>query len=258
MDIQQLRSWIFELYEPLENDRQYIVFDPDRGNLVIDVPRYSDRAIRLIRGTGDPALILVTNASRAREAARFRDSLGVQVAAHADDAAAVEGGADVVLTDDELVRPDARVIRISDEGVSPGRNRAATIVLLRKAGGVLVVGDLDLSSPAAKALLSLEFSAVLSAQRPPQWNAGRDDLLALQNELPKPRKRFNILLDVPWDRGYKGRLEDKMYHHDPIVPRDVTVARETAMGPETLVVADATRDKMERAPRPSRDGDRPS
>src|SRR5579859_4604569 len=210
MDIQQLRSWIFELYEPLENDRQYIVFDPDRGNLVIDVPPYSDRAIRLIRGTGDPALILVTNASHAREAARFRDALGVQVAAHADDAAAVEGGADVVLTDDELLRPDARVVRVRDAG-SPG----ATVVLLRKAGGVLVVGDLDLSSTAAQALLSLEFSAVLSTQLPPRWNAGRDDLLVLQNELPKPRKRFSILLDVPWDRAYKGRLEDKMYHHDP-------------------------------------------
>jgi hypothetical protein len=253
MDIQQLRSWIFELYEPLENDRQYVVFDSDRGNLVIDVPRYSDRAVRLIRGTGDPALILVTNAARAREAARFRDSLGVQIATHRDDAAAVEGGADVVLTDDELVRPDARVLRVRDAG-----SASATVVLLRKAGGVLVVGDLDLSSSAAKALLSLEFSAVLSAQRPPQWNAGRDDLLALQNELPKPRKRFSILLDAPWDRGYQGRLEDKMYHHDPIVPREVTVSREAAMGPETLVVADATREKMERAPRPSHDGDRPS
>ena len=52
MDIQQLRSSIFELYEPLENDRQYIVFDAARGNLIVDVPRYSERAVRLIRGTG--------------------------------------------------------------------------------------------------------------------------------------------------------------------------------------------------------------
>lgn len=247
MDIQQLRSWIFELYEPLENDRQYIVFDADRGNLVVDVPRYSDRAVRLMRGTGEVALILVTNASRAREAARFRDAIGVQIAAHEEDSAAVEGGADVVLNDDERIRPDARVVRVRGDGAG------ASVVLLQKAGGVLVSGDLDLGSSAAKALLGLEFSTTLAAQQPPLWDAGKDALLVLQRELPRPRRRFGILLDAPWDRGYKGRLEDKMYHHDPIVPREVTIPREAAMGPETLVVADATREKMERAPQPSPD-----
>ncbi|MEK7861572.1 MAG: hypothetical protein AAB284_09485, partial [Chloroflexota bacterium] len=97
MDIQQLRSWIFELYEPLEDDRQYIVFDAERGNLIIDVPRYSERAVRLMRGTGIASLLLVTNAARAREAAKFRDAIGVQIAAHREDAGAVEGGPDVVL-----------------------------------------------------------------------------------------------------------------------------------------------------------------
>ncbi|MDE3111895.1 MAG: hypothetical protein KGN00_06110 [Chloroflexota bacterium] len=247
MDIQQLRSWIFELYDPLENDRQYIVFDADRGNLVIDVPRYSERAVRLMRGTGGLALILVTNAARGREAARLRDALGVQVAAHEEDAAAIEGGADVVLKDDELIRPDARVLRVRDGA------RGATVVLLRKAGGVLVVGDLDLTSAAAKGLLGLDFSTILAAQQPPIWAAAKDALLVMQRELYRPRKRFGILLDAPWDRGYKGRLEDKMYHNDPIVPREVTIGREAGMGPETLVVADTTREKMEQAPRPTRD-----
>lgn len=250
MDIQQLRSWIFELYEPLENDRQYIVYDAARGNLVIDVPRYSERAARLIRGTGPAALILATNAARAKEAARMRDALGVQIAAHEEDADAVEGGADVSFGDDAQVRPDVRAIRVRAAG-APGRG--GTVVLLRKAGGILVVGDLDLASPEAKALIDLEFSAVLSSQLPPTWNAGQDVLLALQRELPKPRRRFGILLDAPWDRGYKGRLEDKMYHHDPIVPRDATVAREAGMGPETLVVSEVTREKIERAPRPARE-----
>lgn len=247
MDIQQLRSWIFELYEPLEDDRQYIVFDAERGNLIIDVPRFSDRAVRLIRGTGPTSLIVVTNAARGREAARMRDALGVQIAAHADDAGAIDGGPDVVLGDDQMVRPDARAIRVrhADEG--------ATVILLRKAGGVLVCGDLDLASPAARALLPLEFSAVLAAARPPTWNAGKDGLLAVQHELPRPRKRFSILLDAPWDRAYRGRLEDKMTHHDPVVPREATVAREAGMGPETLVVSEVTRDKMERAKRPVRE-----
>jgi len=247
LDIQQLRSWIFELYEPLENDRQYIVFDSDRGNLIIDVPRYSERAVRLIRGTGPASLILVTNAARAREAGKMRDALGVQIAAHENDASAVEGGADILLTDDELVRPDTRAIRVGPEG------QGATVVLLRKAGGVLVIGDLDLVSPGARALMPLEFSAVLGARQPPTWNAGKDGLLALQQELPRPRKRFSILLDAPWDRGYKGRLEDKMTDHDPVVPREVTVGREAGMGPETLVVSDVTRRKVERAKRPVRE-----
>src|SRR5258708_38222625 len=99
--MQQLRSWIFELYEPLEDQRQYIVFDAERGNLLIDVPQYSERALRLIRGTGRASLLLVTNAVRATQAAKFRDALGVAVAAHADDANAIEGGPDITLTDEQ-------------------------------------------------------------------------------------------------------------------------------------------------------------
>src|SRR3989304_4523948 len=127
MDIQQLRSSIFELYEPLEND-----------------PRYSERAVRLLRGPGPASLIVVTNAVRAREAAKFREALGIQIAAHADDAAAIEGGPDIELGDDALLRPDARAIRVRQDG------EGATVVLLRKPGNVLVVGDLDLASPAGR------------------------------------------------------------------------------------------------------------
>src|SRR5438477_2867818 len=82
------------------------------------------------------------------------------------------------------------------------------------------------------------------------WNAGKDNLLTLQDELPKPRKHFGILLQAPWDRAYKGRLEDKLVPHDPIVPREVTARREAAMGPETLVVASTARELVERPRRP--------
>ena len=244
MDIHQLRSWIFELYEPLENERQYIVYDGQRGNLLIDAPPFSERALRLVRGAGPASLLVATNAARAADAAKYREALGLQVAVHADDAAGVPGGADVVLRDDELVRPDARAVRVHANG------EGATVLLLRKAGGVLVCGDLDLASDAARALLPLSFSAVLSARRSPMWNAGRDNLLALQDELPKPRKQFGILLQAPWDRDYKGRLEDKLAPHDPIVPREVTAPREAAMGPDTLVVASAARELVETPRRP--------
>ncbi|HUG05052.1 MAG TPA: alpha/beta fold hydrolase [Candidatus Limnocylindria bacterium] len=244
MDIQQLRSWIFELYTPLDDERQYIVFDAVRGNLLIDVPPFSERALRLILGAGRASLLLATNAGRAAEAHPYREALGVQIAVHEDDASAVSGGADLVLKPEDLVRPDTRVVRVKGVG------RGATVVLVRKAGGVLFSGDLDLASEGARELLPLDFSSVLSSKRAPIWNAGRDELMRLQRELPRPRKQFGILLPPPWDRAYKGRLEDKMYHHDAIVPKEDTASREAAMGPETLVVASATREILERAKRP--------
>lgn len=243
MDIQQLRSWIFELYEPLENERTYIVYDHERGNLLVDVPRFSERALRLIRGTGRSGLLLVTNAARARDAHRYREALGVQVAAHAEDAQAVEGGPDVVLEDRASIRPDAIVVR------ARGTGQGATVALLRKFGGVLFCGDLDLESEAASSLMPLEFSAVLSSRRPPIWNAGKDELLELQQVLPKPRKQFGIILQAPWDRSYAGRLQDQM-KPNPLVPVEATVGREAAMGGSTLVVARLTAEKMRQAPRP--------
>src|SRR5437588_977117 len=248
MDIHQLRSWIFELYEPLEDERQYIVYDSDRGTPPIEAPPFSERPLRLVRGAGPASLLVATNAARAADASKYREALGVQVAVHADDADGIPGGPDLILGDDELVRPDARAIRVH------GNGEGATVLLLRKAGGVLVCGDLDLASDAARTLLPLSFSVVLSARRSPMWNAGKDNLLALQDELPKAPKQFGILLQAPWDRAYKGRLEDKLVPHDPIVPREVTAPREAAMGPETLVVASAARELVERPRRPVQRG----
>ena len=116
MDIHQLRSWIFELYEPLENERQYIVYDGERGNLLIDAPPFSERALRLVRGAGPASLLVATNAARAADAAKYREALGLQVAVHADDAEGIPGGPDLVLSDDELVRPDARAVRVHANG----------------------------------------------------------------------------------------------------------------------------------------------
>src|SRR5260370_14882188 len=105
MDIHQLRSWIFELYEPLEDERQYIIFDSARGNLLIDAPAFSDRALRLIRGTGPSSVLLITNAARGADAARYRDALRVQIAAHEDHARGGHRGADLGLTSEQLVPP---------------------------------------------------------------------------------------------------------------------------------------------------------
>ena len=243
MDIHQLRSWIFELYEPLENARQYLVFDWERGNLLVDAPPMSERALRLVRGIGRSSLLVATNRERARDAAAWREALGVQIAAHADDADVIEGGADIALEDEGTLRPDARTLRVR-EGAA-----GATVVLLRREGGVLLCGDLDLASPASRALLSSDFSVVLSASRPPIWNAGKDILHQLQDDPLKPRRQFGILLPSPWDRAYRGRLEDQM-KPNALIPTDQTAEREAAMGPTTLVVSRVTPEKQARAPRP--------
>lgn len=243
MDIHQLRSGIFELYEPLENVRQYLVFDAERGNLLIDVPPLGERSLRLIRGIGRTSLIAVTNRARARDAAAYREALGAQVAAHADDADVIEGGADLVLGDEGALRPDAQVLRVRGEG------EGATVIRLRRQGGVLVCGDLDLASPAARALMPLEFAAVLSAGHAPIWNAGKDLLHRLQNEPRKPQRQFGILLPSPWDRAHLGRLQDQMLPN-PLIPTEETAVREAAMGPTTLVVSRVTPEKQARAPRP--------
>lgn len=246
MDIHQLRSWIFELYEPLEDTRHYLVFDRERGNLLIDVPPFSERALRLIRGIGRSSLLVITNRARARDAAAYRDALGIQVAAHTDDADAIAGGPDITLGDEDALRPDARTLRVRGDG------EGATVVLLRREGGVLLCGDLDLTSPAAAALLPLEFSVVLAADRSPVWNAGKDLLHQVLNDPRKPRTRFGILLPAPWDRGYRGRLQDQMMPN-PLIPTEQTAAREAAMGPTTLVVSRVTPEKQARAPRPESD-----
>ncbi|HET8568414.1 MAG TPA: hypothetical protein VFM93_05445 [Candidatus Limnocylindria bacterium] len=245
MDIHQLRSWIFELFEPLEDDRQYVVFDADAGNVMIDAPAFSQRALRMIRGTGDASLLVLTNRERAADAARFRDALGVQIAAHADDAGAIAGGPDITLGDDQRLRPGIRAIRVKSGA------QGATVLLLGKAGGVLVAGDLDLSDPAARPLLGLEFSAILWSSRGPQWSAGKETLGQLQNELPRPKKRFGIFLPAPWDRAYRGRLED-LQTPSPLIPTEETAPVEAAMGPTTLVVSQTTPAKQARAPRPER------
>ncbi|HUQ16667.1 MAG TPA: hypothetical protein VM070_02660, partial [Candidatus Saccharimonadales bacterium] len=243
MDIHQLRSWIFELYEPLEDQRQYIVFDRERGNLLIDAPVFGERPLRLIRGVGGAAVLLITTAARGADAARYREALGLQIAAHAADAGAVPGGADVIVNDGDLLRADARVHRVGANG------DAATVVLVRKAGGVLFCGDLDLGSDPARDLTTLAFSAVLSSSRAPIWGAGRDAVRLLQRELPVPKKRFGIFLQAPWDRAYRGRLQDQMTAN-PLVPQEETSPREAGMGPSTLIAADLVRDKIERAKRP--------
>jgi len=243
VDIHQLRSWIFELYEPLEDQRQYIVFDRERGNLLIDAPVFGERPLRLIRGVGGAAVLLITSAARGADAARYRDALGLQIAAHAADADAVPGGADVIVNDGDLLRADARVHRVGANG------DGATVVLVRKAGGVLFCGDLDLGSDAARDLTKLAFSAVLSSSRAPVWGAGRDAVQLLQRQLPAPKKRFGIFLQAPWDRAYRGRLQDQMTPN-PLVPQEETSPREAGMGPSTLIAADTVRDKIERAKRP--------
>ena len=249
MDVQQLRSWIFELFDPLTQDRTYIVFERD-GALLIDLPPYQRRALLRIIGTCDPALVFFTHAGRARDADKWREALpDVRFAIHGADASGVAGGVDLALKDGDALTPLATVVHVGAH--TPG----ASAVLVRRQGGVLFSGDAVVGTPDGRLRLpdeayapvekvragieklrTLEFSSVLSTHGTPIWNAGKDEYLALLNELPKPKRRFGYLTDTPWDLAYRGRLQDQMVHN-PIMPEAHTIAEAAAHGPSTLVPA---------------------
>ena len=245
VDIHQLRSWIFELYEPLENERQYIVYDAHAATSSSTFRR----SARAPAGSSKELAVRRYWSPRTPRPARKRHRSSARRSASASP-----------YTRTTLPRSEASPTWCSrtTSCCGPMRARSACeftargppVVLLRKAGGVLVCGDLDLASDAAHELMKLEFSAVLSSGRSPMWNAGKDTLLQLQRELPKPRKLFSILVPPPWDRAYTGRLENLMAHNEKIVPREATAPREAAMGTSTLVVARQSRDLIDRAKRP--------
>src|SRR5204863_5767630 len=133
------------------------------------------------------SLLVVTNRRRAALAQKYRETLGVRIAAHADDASAIGADPDVILSDDQAVRADARALRLRSG------KEGATVLLVRKAGGVLVVGDLDLASGPARERAKPEVSAVLPAAHAPVWSAATDTLLRLQPELPEPRHQLSSL-----------------------------------------------------------------
>lgn len=253
MDVQQLRSWIFELFDPLTQDRTYIVFEHE-GALLIDLPPFQRRALVRILGTCDPALVFFTHAGRALDADRWREALpDARFAIHEDDASNVAGGADLRLKDGDALTPLATVVHVGAH--TPG----ASALLLRLQGGVLFAGDAVIGTPDGRLRLpdesyapvdkvragierlrALEFSSVLSTHGTPVWNAGKDRYLALLNELPKPKRRFGYLTDTPWDLAYRGRLQDQMVHN-PIMPEAHTIDEAAAHGPATLVPAWETR-----------------
>ncbi len=250
MDVQQLRSWVFELYEPLTEDRTYILFHDQDGTL-IDLPPFDRRALLTIRGVCEPRLVFFTHAGRAGDLAKWRDALGdVKFAIHEADADALAGGVDLTLRDgDVLTRgPESRIVHIGAH--TPG----ASMVLGGVPGGVLFAGDAVVGN--ARGTLSLpdrssadpekiragidklrryEFSAVLSSHGPPLWNAGKERYLELLNELPRAPRRFGHIVDAPWDREYL-RVRSQM-SPNPLIPKAETIAEAAAHGPSTLVPA---------------------
>lgn len=248
MDIQQLRSWIFELYEPLRNDRTYILLH-GRDGVLIDVPAYSDRVARQIRGVCDPRLIFFSHAGRAAEVDKWRAAFPeIQLVAHEADAERIAGGVQHAVGDGEFLTrdPAARLVHLG--ALSAGHS----VVLVGVPGGVLIVGDLLTTTADARLALpegvdaaaardgleklrALEFSALLTETGAPIWNAAKERYLELMHELPRRRTRFGHILDAPWDPDYI-RVKPQM-SHNPLVPENKTIAESAGHGPSTLVPA---------------------
>ncbi len=253
MDIQQLRSWVFELYDPLTEERTYILLHGQDGEdgLLIDLPPFDRRLAIQIRGICDPRLVFFTHADRARDLEPWRDALiDTEFAIHEADADAVAGGVDLRLGDADLLtrEPETRIVHLG------ARTPGASMVIASVSGGVLFTGDavtgnangtLSLPDPSyadpdrvragIEKLRGYEFSAVLSAHGRPVWSAAKERYLELLRELPRPRRRFGHLLDAPWDRAYL-RVRSQMAPN-PLVPTNETIAEAAGHGPSTLVTA---------------------
>ncbi len=250
MDIQQLRSWIFELYEPLSEERTFL-FLRGRDGTLVDLPAFDRRAVRSIQGVCDPKLVFFSHAERAREIAKWRAALpGLRFAIHAADADRVAGGVDQALADGDVLtrEPESRIVHVG--APTPG----TSLLLAELAGGVLFTGDvltgtpsggLALAAPAyadpdrmragLEKLRAYEFSAALSARGRPVWSAAKERYLELLQELPRARRRFGHIVDAPWDREYL-RVRSQMAPN-PLVPNTDTIAAAAAHGPSTLVSA---------------------
>ena len=249
MDIQQLRSWIFELYEPIPEERTYAILTGHDG-VLIDLPPFERRVALQILGVMTPRLVFFTHARRAGDIAQWRDALaGARFAIHEADASSALGEIVPAKDGDLLWRvPETRVVHLGSR--TPGES----MVLAKVPGGVLFVGDALVVTAAGKLALpderyapdervragleplrAYEFSAALAAHGRPIWSAAKERYLQLLNELPRPQKRFGHLLDAPWDRAYL-RVRTQM-SHNPIVPQAETIEAAAGHGPSTLVPA---------------------
>ena len=246
MDIQQLRSWIFELYEPIPEERTYAILTGHEG-VLIDLPPFDRRVALQILGVMTPRLVFFTHAGRAADIAQWREALpDARFAIHEADASSSMGDVIAAKDGDLLWRvPETRALHVGT------RTRGEAMVIAKVPGGALFVGDTlditpqgtfvlrDASTEAARAglekLRAVEFSAALAAHGRPVWNAAKERYLQLLDELPRPEKRFGHLLDAPWDREYL-RVRGQM-SHNPIVPQAETIEEAAAHGPSTLVPA---------------------
>ena len=223
MDIHQLRSWIFELYEPLTDERTYVILH-DRDGVLVDLPPYSKRVAISIRGICDPRLVFFTHAHRAAELERWREAMPeVEFVVHEADAAAIGPVHHTVTDGDRLTpRPETLVVHVG------ARTAGHSMLLAKVPGGVLFAGDALAVTPKGtlalpderyasdeiiraglQKLAPLEFSAVLTAHGHPIWNAAKERYLELMRELPRARKHFGHLVDAPWDREYLRALGEE-------------------------------------------------
>src|ERR671932_2531294 len=99
MDIHQLRSWIFELYEPLTDERTYVILH-DSDGVLVDLPPFTPRVAISLRGVCDPKLVFFTHAHRGIDIARWREALPeLRFVVHEADASAIPGAVEHTVAD---------------------------------------------------------------------------------------------------------------------------------------------------------------
>ena len=111
------------------------------GNILIDPVPMIDSDLKQMVALGGAEMIVITNCDHEREAVKFREITGAQIAVHDADARALSTKVDRLLTDQEEIVPGLTAIHL-EYGKSGGE-----IALYFSEQGIVLAGDLIVGAP---------------------------------------------------------------------------------------------------------------
>jgi glyoxylase-like metal-dependent hydrolase (beta-lactamase superfamily II) len=115
------------------------------GNVLIDPPRMEGEVRERMLQLGAPRTILLTNKDHVRASREFGDLLGARIGIHELDATFLDFKPDFVFRDGVSLPGALLAVHVPDNK-SPGE----TAFLLRRGGGVLILGDALIGEPAGR------------------------------------------------------------------------------------------------------------
>lgn len=137
-------TWSVFSTEKNLNFNGFLVTDPS-GNALIDPPRMDGEVREQLFRLGAPRSILLTNKDHVRTSRECRDLLEARIGLHELDAPFLDFKPDFVFRDGALLPASLLAVHVPNNK-SPGE----TAFLLRRSGGVLILGDALIGKPAGE------------------------------------------------------------------------------------------------------------